>query len=140
MSIGVSAALFAAGAVALACGPRSAPPAPAPTTSLALRIVDSSHAAQALAAVRVRLIGPQPRQDTVACSDSTREAVLWVPSVRPGRYLLALRRIGFEGRTVLIDVAEHQRDTITVGLRPATGDLVERVVTSPSLPRCTARR
>jgi hypothetical protein len=101
--------------------------------------VDSSHAAAPLLAVRLRLIGPLPRQDTVACSDSTRQAVLWLPSVRPGRYQLALNRVGFEGRVALVDVALHQTDTVTVGLRPSTRDIENRIATSPPAPRCAAR-
>jgi hypothetical protein len=100
--------------------------------------VDSSHAAAPLLAVRLRLIGPLPQADTVACTDSTRQAVLWLASVRPGRYQLALNRVGFEGRVALIDVAPHQTDTFTVGLRSTTRDVEDRVATPRPAPRCGA--
>ena len=130
--------LFAAAASVLACAHRaSPPPAPTPSTSLALRIVDSSRAGTPLLAVRLRLIGPAPLQDIVACSDSTRQAVLWVARLRPGRYQLVLNRVGYEGRLVLVDVAQRQADTVTVGLRPSTRDLDDRVRTSPSAPHCS---
>jgi hypothetical protein len=87
----------------------------------------------------LRLIGPVPQPDTVACTDSTRQAVLWLPSIRPGRYRLALNRVGFEGRVVLIDVAPHQTDTVTVGLLATTGDIENRVATSRPAPRCAAQ-
>jgi hypothetical protein len=122
------------------CTHRAPPPTPAPTTSLALRVVDSSHAGEPLLAVRLRLIGPQPRQDTVACSDSTRQAVLWVAHLQPGRYGLALNRVGFESRTVLIDAAANRSDTVTVGMRTSTRDLTDPVRTGPSVARCDGRR
>src|SRR5215475_4412915 len=106
--------VLAAGTATAACAHHAPFPAPGPTTSLAIRIVDSSSSAQPLLAVRVRLIGPIPAQDTVACSDSTRQPVLWVARVRPGRYQLVLRRMGYEGRLVLVDVAQTQTDTVTV--------------------------
>jgi hypothetical protein len=95
----------------------------APPATLALRIVDSSRAGEALFAVRLRLIGPVPAQDTIACSDSTRQAVLWIASLKPGRYQLVLSRAGYERRLVLVDVAPHQADTVTVGLRAGGRDV-----------------
>src|SRR5689334_5547996 len=125
LSMRVSACgVVAVGAIVAACThQQGSPPAPASTTSLALRVVDSSGSGQPLLAVRIRLIGPLPQQDTVACSDSTRQSVLWISRVRPGRYQLVLRRTGFEGRLVLVDVAQHQTDTVTVGLRTVPRDM-----------------
>jgi hypothetical protein len=108
-------------------------------TSLAIRIVDSSGSAQPLLAVRVRLVGPLPQQDTVACSDSTRQPVLWIARIRPGRYQLVLRRFGYEGRLVLVDVAQHQTDTVTVGLRAVARDPDRALATLPAVARCSAR-
>jgi hypothetical protein len=110
-------------------------PAP-PMTSLALRIVDSSRAKEPVLGVRVRLIGPMPQQETVACSDSTRQPVLWITKVRPGRYQLVMARPGYERRLVLVDVAQHQTDTVTVGLSPVARDLETKVVTAPAMARC----
>ncbi len=66
------------------------------------------------------MVGPMPLQDTIACSDSTRQPILWVASVRPGRYQLFLRRTGYDRRSVLVDVAERRSDTVTVGLHDGT--------------------
>lgn len=130
--------VVAIGAAIAACS-HPAPPAPVPTTSLALRIVDSSGSALPLLAVRLRLIGPLPQQDTIACSDSTRQAILWIARIRPGRYQLVLRRLGYEGRLALVDVAQHQIDTVTVGLRPLARDLDRPLATLPAVARCTTR-
>src|SRR5262249_1034998 len=131
--------LLAVGASVSACTHSASVATPTPTTGLALRVVDSSRATQPLFAVRLRLIGPLPHQDTIACRDSTRQAVLWVARVRPGRYQLVLRRPGYAGRTVLVDVAQHQTDTVTVGLRPLTRDLEGPIATSSPVPRCGGR-
>jgi hypothetical protein len=140
MSAPALATLLIASAIASACARRVSPPTPVPTTGLALRVVDSSRRAEPLLAVWLRLIGPQPRPDTVACSDSTSQAVLWVPSIQPGRYRVVVNRIGFDGRSMLIDVAEHQIDTVTIGLRHPTRDVEDRVATSPRAAHCTAPR
>ena len=131
--------VVAVGATVAACTHQAPAPASVSTTSLALRVVDSSGSGQPLLAVRVRLIGPLPQQDTVACSDSTRQSVLWIPRVRPGRYQLVLRRTGFDGRLVLVDVTQHQTDTVTVGLRYVTRDLTGPLATVPAVARCGSR-
>ena len=113
---------------------------PQPTSSLALRLVDSSQAAQPLLAVRLRLIGPIPQQDTIVCADSTRQSTLWMPSVRPGRYQLVLRRVGYERRLVLVDVAQHQSDTVTVALHPLMPAADGAMATLPPDPPCAGRR
>lgn len=141
LSMGVSAcgAVVALGVMVAACTHQAPAPALGPTTSLALRVVDSSGSAQPLLAVRVRLIGPLPQHDTVACSDSTRQSVLFIARVRPGRYQLVLRRSGYAGRSVLVDVAQHQTDTVTVGLRALSRDLSGPLETLPAVARCAAR-
>jgi len=76
-------------------------------------------------------------KSAVACSDSTRQPVLWVARVRPGRYQLVLRRMGYEGRLVLVDVAQTQTDTVTVGLRAVTRDPERALATLPAIARCS---
>jgi hypothetical protein len=140
--IGVIGSLsgFLAVAEISACAGHAAPPAPAPS-SLAIRIVDSSRSAEPVLAAKLWLIGPLPRTDTVTCSDSTRQPVLWVGSLQPGRYQLMLRRSGFQRRLILIDVPQHQADTVTVGLRALTRDLQSAAARLPPDPPCaTAAR
>lgn len=139
MRVSAHGAVAALGVMVAACRHQAPPPTPVPTVSLALRVVDSTGSAQPLLAVRVRLIGPLPQQDTVACSDSTRQSVLFIARVRPGRYQLVLRRTGYEGRTVLVDVAQHQTDTVTVGLRALSRDVNGPLETLPAVARCAAR-
>ena len=141
MRVSAWSTIVAIGATVAACT-HSPPPAPVPTTSLALRVVDStgSVAPQPLLALRVRLIGPLPQTETIACSDSTRQPVLWIARVRPGRYQLVLRRMGYEGRMVVVDVAQHQTDTVTVGLRALRYDSNNGPpATLPAMARCTGR-
>lgn len=137
---GPAGALIAAIVFAACVHSTAAPPAPQPTSSLALRLVDSSRAAQPLLAVRLRLIGPIPQQDTVVCADSTRQSTLWVPSVRAGRYQLVLRRTGYERRLVLVDVGQDQKDTVTVALHPLMPAADGAMATMPPDPPCTSRR
>lgn len=135
-SLGILSGVFAG---AFACAHQAPPPVVTSPGSLALRIVDSSHEAQPLLGVRLRLVGPLPRQDTIACSDSTRQAVLWVAALQPGRYQVFIRRSGFERRTALIDVAQRQTDTVTVGLRTADGNAERANAMLAPSPACTAR-
>lgn len=139
MRVALVASLVAVGVATMACARSTVVAAPQPTSSLALRLVDSSRAARPLLAVRLRLIGPLPQQDTIVCADSTRQSTLWLPSVRSGRYQLVLRRSGYERRLVLVDVAQHQSDTVTVALRPLTPASDGAIATLPPDPPCASR-
>jgi hypothetical protein len=124
-------------ATSLACARRL--PTTAMPNQLALRIVDSSRAGEPLIGARLRLVGPLPVRDIVVCDDSTRQTIVSLPPLPPGRYQVSVARIGRESRPLVLDVRHQRSDTVTIGLRYPTRDLEGPIVIGPPSPHCAAR-